>query len=326
MVRLVNSALAALVLFSSAAFISCVRNSGDSAEVSAEVLEPGEITDLINNLEKAILTQAMTKGQNVDDFLQPMFAAARGKGDGGGKDGQLDRKAWLYFCKSGLSLQTGQCTKLWSIESLRITDSFSSESFVTIAKVEEAVLGSGTPEEKEEVLKAVWHKLTGEQEPQSGTTLTTDMLKCKKVKTRQNFLDDMAQGAGAPAGTPVTYDMFKAYYFTLCSDCSPRHFVLMVVNAWHLMGGMETVSPTSPTGFDGLWSRVNTVNLRVRVSSVDDSAGGQIVTLWNDCGMEEGDTGKPKLTIIKERLQKQMEDGITPMIPFDQIDIKGGMM
>lgn len=330
---MLRTACAALVLFSSAAIVVCVRTSDDAASMG-----PGgdEVTNLINILEKAVLTTAKTTRKS--DFIadvQEKIGEATGKNtQGGGKTGYLDKGGWTYLCQTsatGFKLSRGECLKLWNLPSMKVNHN--SEDFVTIDTVLAAVLGGGTQEERDGVLAAVWQKLT----PNSETTLTPGMLTCKKdgpslnqpQQWRQGFLDLMASKAGVAQGTPVTFEVFKAYYHTLCQKCSHRHFVLMVVNAWHLMGGPQTPSPTSPTGYEGVWSRVNTVNLRVRVFSNDDPDGGQIVTLWDDCGVFQGDYSdgviKSKLTIIADRLRLQMQDGTTENISFDGIDINGAV-
>jgi hypothetical protein len=293
---------------------------------------PGDgFTNLVNNLEKAVLTTAKTsKRSDFEKDIEEMFGAASRKNSQPAEALHLDSAGWMHLCKTVFRVSHSDCQQLFNSPSMTVTKQM--EKYVTTDTLITAILGGGTQEERDGVLEAVWHKLT----PNGETVLTPDLLICKKDGPtlakpqgwRQKFLEYIAVQAGA-AGSPVDFNIFSAYYHTLCQKCSHRHFVLMVVNAWHLMGGALTPSPTSPTGSEGVWSRVNTVNLRVRVFKNSDPNGGKIVTLWDDCGVVEGDYSdgalKSKLTIISDRLKAQMEAGITENFAFDGIDITGAV-
>lgn len=249
-----------------------------------------EATQLINKLEVAILTR--NQGMSVESYLESKFSArtARDCDATSAPQHALYIDGWVCLLRP-FGLSESEAKLLMNM--LGTPDAGQKKALlITLETVKGAILGQGAEEERDQVLEAVWQKVTGKG-PGEGAALVADNLVCKKPNTREAFINWMKEQVGAASSAPLTYDIFHKYYRQLGEKIiSHRLFVLMVVNAWHIM--------------DPPYNYVNTANLRVRaVKEGEDRQGGKIYALIDDCGAHPGEESLNEIQRIKKRLEAQ---------------------
>lgn len=285
-------ALAALVLLSPV--VMCVRNGGSAESMSTSV-GPGPL-ELIASLQKAVLTKVqLGKGEDpktkVSNALERKFKEYKKKQDLQSGGNQLNEQGWGMYCKAILQLTSERCADIWEV----VKKGDKKNEYIFASDLANIVLGGGVSAEVGQVLDDVWTMLG------AGDTLQEADLRCSKNKPA--LLEAIANGGGSTT-SGVTKEVFKKYYDNILSGMGHQHKVLMIVNAWHLTGGVVADTPIGPMH---IYDYINTANLRVRciTDAANDADGGKVVMLANDCGQGEGEDAESRTQIVQSRLAQE---------------------